>query len=110
MSIIGPSGYASVRGMKFASEGIRQGAEEIVQTTAQTADRSPAAVNRIRQLTETGRAEATRDLEDSFLDIKRHHYGYRANVHTARVDDERFDSMLDMVLPKSQADDRGGDS
>jgi hypothetical protein len=95
--IITPTGYAAVAGMQRAAAGIERGADDVLATTRAPVDGNPAVVNEVRSLDEIGRATPPRDLEDSMLDIKRHHYGYRANVQTARVEDARFEQLIDMV-------------
>jgi len=98
--ILAPNGYAAVRGMQRAAEGIHQGAQEVVDTTMQSVNQSGAVVNEVRSLEEIARSTEARDLEDSYLDIKRHHYGYGANVQSAQVDDARFEEMLDLIVPR----------
>jgi hypothetical protein len=93
-----------MRGMKRAAEGIERGAEEVLRTTAASVDDSPAVVNQVRSMAEISRSNGPREFEDSFLDIKRHHYGYRANVGAARVDNSRFEDLLDMVVGRPSDD------
>ncbi len=94
-----------MHGMKRAAEGIERGAEDVFRTSAASVDDSPAVVNQVRTLAEISRSDGPREFEDSFLDIKRHNYGYRANVRAARVDNSRFEDLLDMVVGRPSEND-----
>ena len=89
----------SLDGMKRNAQGLAKAADDVRVSTQNT-------LNGVDGLpTDRVEMRGAVDLEDGLLDLKFHKHGYTANLKAAKVTDEVFQSMVDMVLPHRASDE-----
>ena len=87
----------SLEGLRRQSTGMARAAGDVASATVDTLNGPQLSMPADRVT-----VRSAVDMDDAFMDMKRHHYGYMGNLKAVKTSDAAFEQLLDMAVPMGQ--------